>query len=101
MGDRLRQKIASRPDRQELVHRHILEVQYVQIYKIILSWAYLGGGEKWWRKGKTRSKQRMVNILILITFGATLDLARGVLGTGGECIFVDTSPFFFRNFSSC
>ena len=26
MGDRLRQKIASRPDRQELVHRHILEV---------------------------------------------------------------------------
>ena len=25
MGDRLRQKIASRPDRQELVHRHILE----------------------------------------------------------------------------
>jgi len=25
MGDKLRQKIASRPDRQELVHRHILE----------------------------------------------------------------------------
>jgi hypothetical protein len=28
MGDRLRQKIASRPDRQELVHRHILEVSF-------------------------------------------------------------------------
>ena len=27
MGDKLRQKIASRPDRQELVHRHILEVR--------------------------------------------------------------------------